>query len=149
GRCWKRPAQRWTGRLPPPSALSRSRAPMQHKTRLDRPAVIQAAADLADAEGIEQLTLLKLAEYLGIRSPSLYNHVTNLAGLRRDLALLGLQELGERLRRAVMGKAANAAVAALAQAYRAFAKEHPALYALTVRVGEPQNQELQQAAQGV
>ena len=122
---------------------------MQPKTRLDRTAVLQAAADLADAEGIEQLTLVRLADHLGIRPPSLYNHVANLAGLRRDLALLGLQELGDRLARSVMGKAANEAVAALAEAYRAFAKEHPALYAMTNRAGDPQDQEMQRAGQGV
>lgn len=122
---------------------------MPPKKRLDRAAVIQAAADLADAEGMEQLTLARLAERLGIRTPSLYNHVASLAGLRRDLALLGMQALNARLTRAVMGKAADEAVVALAQAYRTFAKEHPALYATTTRAGDPQDHELQRAAQAV
>lgn len=122
---------------------------MQPKRRLDRAAVLQTAADLADAEGMEQLTLARLAEHLGIRPPSLYNHVASLAGLRRDLTLLGLDELNTRLTRAVIGKAGNAAVASLAQAYRAFAKEHPGLYAATIRAPDPADEEAKQVAQGV
>ncbi|HEY7349372.1 MAG TPA: WHG domain-containing protein [Ktedonobacterales bacterium] len=120
---------------------------MLPKARLDRAAVIQAAADLADAEGLEQLTLARLAERLGIRAPSLYNHIAGLGGLRRDLAQLGIRELNARLTRAVMGKAADEAVAALAQAFRAFAKEHPGLYATTVRAPDAGDQQWQTAAQ--
>jgi len=119
------------------------------KTRLDRAAVIQAAADLADAAGLEQVTLARLAEHLGIRAPSLYNHVDGLPGLRRDLALLGLRELGARLARATIGKAADEAVAALAQAYRAFAHEHPGVYAATIRALDSNDQEGQVVAQAV
>jgi AcrR family transcriptional regulator len=122
---------------------------MPPKTRLERAAVIQAAADLADAEGLEQLTLARLAEHLGIQTPSLYNHLAGLAGLRRDLALLGIDKLNARLTRAVIGKVGNAAVEALAHAYRAFAKEHPGLYAATIRAPDPADEEAKQAAQGV
>lgn len=122
---------------------------MQPKTRLDRAAVIKAAADLADAEGLEHLTLARLAEHLGIRSPSLYNHVESLAGLRRDLALLALDELDTHLTRAVMGMAGNAAVTSLAHAYRAFAKEHPGLYAATMHAPDPADEETKQVAAGV
>ncbi len=122
---------------------------MQPKMRLDKAAVIQAAAELADAEGLEQLTLARLAERLGIQTPSLYNHVAGLRGLRRDLAQLGIHELNARLTRAVMGKAGDEAVAALAQAFRAFAKEHPGLYATTVRPPDAGDQQWQTAAQAV
>ncbi len=122
---------------------------MRPKTRLDRAAVIQAAADLADAEGLEQLTLARLAEQLGIQTPSLYNHISGLAGLRRDLALLGIDELNTRLTQATIGKAGNAAITALAQVYRAFAKEHPGLYAATMRAPDPADEVAKQAAQGV
>lgn len=121
---------------------------MQPK-RLDHAAVVQAAAELADAEGLEQLTLTRLAEHLGIRTPSLYNHVASLADLRRDLTLRGLRELNNRLTRAVIGKAGDEAVAALAQAYRAYAKEHPGLYATFVRAPDPTDEEIQRAASDV
>src|SRR5215204_6317951 len=96
---------------------------MPPKAGLDHAAVVQAAAALADTAGIGQLTLADLAARLGVRTPSLYNHVAGLPGLRRDLALLGTRELCARLSRATIGKSGDAAVRALCQAYRAFVNE--------------------------
>src|SRR5215211_5257451 len=108
---------------------------MPSKAGLDHAAVVQAAATLADTAGISQFTLADLAARLGVRTPSLYNHVAGLPGLRRDLALLGTRELVTRLGRAAIGKSGDAAVHALCQAYRSFVNERPGLYAATVRSG--------------
>ena len=112
---------------------------------LDRAAVVGAAAALADEEGLDELTLAKLAERLGVRTPSLYNHIDGLPGLRRDIHLLGARELAARLGRAAIGKAGDEAVLALGQAYRAFVKERPGLYAATLRasrLSDPTDAEL-------
>ncbi|MEO7912038.1 MAG: TetR-like C-terminal domain-containing protein [Roseiflexaceae bacterium] len=108
---------------------------MPPKAGLDHATVVQAAAALADTAGIGQLRLADLAARLGVRTPSLYNHIAGLPGLRRDLALLGTRELGARLSRAAIGKSGDTAIQAIAQAYRAFVIEHPGLYAATVRSG--------------
>lgn len=110
---------------------------MASRVGLDRAAVVRAAADLADANGGREVTLSDLAAHLGIRTPSLYNHIAGQEGLRRELALLGLRELAARLGRAAIGKAADEAILALAQAYRAFAKERPGLYAASLRAPDP------------
>lgn len=94
--------------------------------------VVDAAAHLADQEGFDDLSLARLAERLGVRKPSLYNHVEGLGGIRRELALKGLQEMGLILSDASAGKEGEAGIFALAEAYRAFVKEHPGLYAATV-----------------
>ena len=99
--------------------------------------MVRAAAALADEEGLEGVTLAVLASRLGIRTPSLYNHVAGLEGLRRELALFGTRELGGRLERAAVGKATNEAVVALGEAYRGFVEERPGLYAATVRAPRP------------
>lgn len=122
---------------------------MSLRAGLDRAAVIQAAADLADSEGWDHLTLATLAARLGIRTPSLYNHVAGLEGLRRDLAMLGYRQASDRLARATIGKARDDAVLALAHAYRAFAREHPGLYAAISRAPDPTDQEAQAAASQV
>ncbi len=100
---------------------------------LDRAAVAKAAGALADEEGLERLSLARVAERLGVRGPSLYNHVAGLEGVRRELALLGTRELGERMRRVAVGRAGDEALAAIAEAYRSFVKERPGLYAATLR----------------
>ena len=106
---------------------------MSPRAGLDRAAVVEAAAALADEEGFENLSLARLAERLGVRKPSLYNHVAGIGGVKRGLALAGVRELERRLSRAATGKAGEEGVFALAAAYRAFVRERPGLYAATVR----------------
>ncbi len=106
---------------------------MSPRAGLDRAMVVYTAASLADDEGLEDLSLSRLAGRLGVRKPSLYNHVSGLPGLKREMALLGLRELGSKLSRAAVGKAGNEGIFALAEAYRTFVKERPGLYEATVR----------------
>jgi AcrR family transcriptional regulator len=116
---------------------------------LDRAAVVAAAARLADRDGLEAVTLASLAADLGVRPPSLYNHVAGQDGLRRALALHGLQELTARLGRSAVGKSGDAALLAFAHAYRAYAGEHPGVYSATLRAPDPADADLNAAADGV
>ncbi len=114
---------------------------MAVRAGLDRAAVVAAAAQLADRDGLEAVTLASLAADLGVRPPSLYSHVAGQDGLRRALALSGLQELTRRLGRAAVGKAGDAALLAVAHAYRTYAHEHPGVYAATLRAPDPDDAE--------
>jgi len=100
---------------------------------LSKAAVVEAAGALADEGGLEGLSLADLAEHLGIRKPSLYNHVAGIGDLRRELALAGLRELGRSLSRTAAGRAGEEGIFALAEAYRTFVKQRPGLYEATVR----------------
>ena len=82
-----------------------------------------------------------LAAHLGVSPPALYHYFAGLAGLRRALALLGLQMWAETMGRAVQGKAGDGAVLALAQALRDFASVHPGLYEAASRAPDPEDQE--------
>lgn len=96
-------------------------------------AVVSAAAKLADAEGLQTLTLARLAGQLGVRAPSLYEHVGGLGDLRRRLAVRGARELATGLSAAAAGRARGDALAAIANAYRSYAREHPGTYAALQR----------------
>jgi AcrR family transcriptional regulator len=54
-----------------------TRAGPQPRSRLSRAQVLRAAIALADANGIESLTMRKLGAELGVEAMSLYNHVAN------------------------------------------------------------------------
>lgn len=99
---------------------------------LTRDSVLAAAAAIADRDGLEALTLAGLAARLGIKPPSLFNHVAGMPALRRDLRARALRELGDAMGAAAIGKSRGAAVKALADAYRAFVRAHPGIYALTL-----------------
>ena len=106
---------------------------------LDTAAVVDAAAKLADAEGLEAVTLSRLAAALGVRSPSLYAHVEGLEGLRRRLGVRGARELAAQLSRAAAGRAGGEALSAVAHAYLAYGREHPGSYAAAQRASELQH----------
>lgn len=114
---------------------------MTRRAGLDKVAVIEEAIRLIDEEGLEQLSLGRLAERLGVRVPSLYNHINGLSGLKRDLAVYCLRELFGRLTRAVMGKARADAIFALADAYRAYARQMPGHYTFTLQAPDSNDEE--------
>jgi AcrR family transcriptional regulator len=104
-----------------------------HKTRLDKATVIQTAVELIEVEGIEGLSLGRLARQLDVQTPSLYNHIDGLPDLYRELALRSTRELGEVTGNAAIGKSGVEAVLALAEAYRAYVKDHYGLYLTGIR----------------
>lgn len=105
--------------------------------------IVDVAADLVDRDGYAQLGLGKVAAELGVRTPSLYNHLDGLDDLRRRLTVRALTVLGADLQRAAVGLSAEDAVRAIAVAYRGFAREHPGLYATTVPSIEDADAEVQ------
>ena len=97
-------------------------------------AVTEAGAQLADEIGVDRLSMALVAERLGVRTPSLYNHVANLADLTHRIAVLAAVELGDALRDATQGRAGSDALGAAAAAMRAYVTQHPGRYAAGNRV---------------
>jgi AcrR family transcriptional regulator len=99
---------------------------------LSAESVVLAAAELADDLGWDALGLQPLAERLGVKVPSLYNHTDGLAGLRLGVGRRAMAQLTEALRDALVAQAGGdgrARLGALARAYRDFARKHPGQYA--------------------
>ena len=113
---------------------------------LDAERVVDAAAAIADAEGLDAVGVARVSGGLGVRAPSLYNHVDGRAGLLRALALRGVRELTAALRDAAVGRSGADALAATACAYRAYAGAHPGLAAASVVAPAPDDAEHQAAA---
>lgn len=118
---------------------------MTPRAGLDLDTVLQAAAEIADTGGFDEVTLATLAKKLEIRSPSLYNHVDGLQGLRQKLAIHGIRQLSIALTRASVGRSGDDAVRALGKAYVDFARTRPGLYEATLRAPDPKDPEVQQA----
>jgi AcrR family transcriptional regulator len=92
-----------------------------------RAEVVDAAERILEADGPDAVTMRRVAAEIGVRAPSLYKHVRG-----KPEILAALQE------RALTGIAAVLApagddVAAMARAYRSWARAHPRLYELSTR----------------
>ena len=103
------------------------------KDPVTRDRVVSAAVDLVDGAGVDALKLTTLASTLGVRQSALYNHVSGVGDVLRELSLHARALLAADLRAAAVGVAGDDAVFALADAWRGFVHRHPGLYAATDR----------------
>ena len=72
---------------------------------LDTDQVVDSAAALADSEGLDAVTLTRVAVLLGVRQPALYRHIDSYDALIRALGLRGREILASRLGEAAVGLA--------------------------------------------
>ena len=108
------------------------------KQRIDSGDVTDAALDVLDAGGAEDLTLSRVASELGVQSSALYNHVEGLSGLRQGVALKASESLALVLRDAAIARSGEDALCEVGAAYRRFAADHPGQFeAATLLFGEP------------
>ncbi|WP_378733148.1 TetR/AcrR family transcriptional regulator [Nocardia brasiliensis] len=101
------------------------------RARMTGESLIQAAAELADEVGFDNVTVSALARRLGVKDASLYSRFENARDLRVRVAVLALAELADNVADALAGRAGKDALVAFANAYRDYAKKHPGRYAAT------------------
>ena len=97
----------------------------------------QAAAELADEVGFENVTVSALARHFGVKDASLYSHIRNAHDLRVRVAVQALAELADRVAESLMGRSGKDALVAFANAYRTYAREHPGRYTATQMALDP------------
>jgi len=103
------------------------------RARWNRASVVERAGDLADQEGLDALTLTRLAEVLGIRPPSLFNHVDSLGGLIRDLAVDAMGRLADQLEaKLAEPHSPEQGLLGMMDDYRSFVHAHPGRYGATL-----------------
>ncbi|MEC0141690.1 WHG domain-containing protein, partial [Paenibacillus macerans] len=119
---------------------------MSPRIGLDSTAVLMAAVEVANAEGAAAVSISSVARKLGIRPPSLYNHVSGLDEIRAMLAKYALERLYEHIVAEVGGLSGEHAVRRFADAYLDFAHEHPGLYEAVQMAPSQEGRELQEAS---
>lgn len=96
--------------------------------RITKADVIQAASDIADKNGLSNVSLKAVAENLNIRTPSLYNHIDNLESLLREVAHNGMKAMNKRMMQAALGKIGDTAIKNVGIEYLNYMIEHPGIY---------------------
>lgn len=98
------------------------------RIKIDKDTIIIEAAHMANETGIENLSLKTLAARLGVKSPSLYNHVDGLDDLKRQVMLYGWKEMEDRMIQAVIGVTGYDAVRAMCHAFHKYATENQGVF---------------------
>lgn len=102
--------------------------PTPPRTSLE--AIVRTGRDILDADGIDALTMQRVATVVGVRPPSLYKRVRDRDALVRLIAADVLEDLGETLSGAAGSQDAAADLRAIAIAFRAWAHQHPGGFGL-------------------
>jgi AcrR family transcriptional regulator len=116
---------------------------------LNTDVVIDAAAAIADLEGLAAVTLARLAAHFRVRPPSLYRHIDGLEAVHRALALRGLRAATEVSKQATAGKSHDEALFPFAHAYWRFARENPGLYEASLRPARPGEKDVAAASEAL
>ncbi|HEY4190772.1 MAG TPA: WHG domain-containing protein [Candidatus Limnocylindrales bacterium] len=95
--------------------------------------IVAAGRGILEAEGLDGLTMQRVAVAVGVRAPSLYKRVDDRAALVRLIAIDAEAELSRTLDTAATGDDPRRDLEAIATAFRAFARANPEAYALLFR----------------
>lgn len=96
--------------------------------RVTKTAVVQAASDIADEKGLNNVSLKAVAEKLNIRTPSLYNHIDSLDDLLREIAHNGMNKMNEKMTKVAIGNSGDTAIKSVAVEYLNYIIEHSGIY---------------------
>lgn len=92
--------------------------------------IVAAARAILETEGIDGLTMQRVAHAVGVRPPSLYKRLRDRGDLVRLVAEDVARQLAREVDAAATGDDAARDLRAIAHAFRAFAHAHPNAYAL-------------------
>ncbi|MEI7744538.1 MAG: WHG domain-containing protein [Chloroflexota bacterium] len=95
--------------------------------RTSRDAIVAAAREILESDGLDAVSMASVAARVGVRGPSLYKHVRDRSGLIDAIAVQAAAELEAAMAAADPGDGtpAEARLASLATAFRAFARRSP------------------------
>jgi AcrR family transcriptional regulator len=98
--------------------------------RTSTAAILTAGRRVVEDEGLERLTMQKVAAAVGVKAPSLYKRVRDRAGLVRLIADALALDLAAELDGVVGSGDPRADLRAIANTFRDFARANPATYQL-------------------
>ena len=100
------------------------------RARTSHDDIVAAGRELLEAGGLDAVTMLAVAERVGVRAPSLYKRFSDRGALIGAIGSAALKDLADALEPFVRDSDPAAALLEIALAFRAFAKRNPHAYEL-------------------
>ena len=101
---------------------------------LTKEIIVAEAVAYIESTGPPVVSLHELARRLGIKPPSLYNHIQNTKELQYEIFQYAMDTFVANQKAATENKRKDEAVKAFAEAYHSFATEHKGLYRLIMSI---------------
>ena len=113
---------------------------------LTREMIVAEAVTCMEQTGQPTVSLHELARRLGVKTPSLYNHIKNTRELRYEVFRYAIDKFVANQRAATEGKRRDDAIRAFAEAYHAFAAENKGLYRLIMSIPSEEDERAKETA---
>lgn len=111
---------------------------MPYPTQITRELVVDKAREMIEAEGLEPVSLSRLAAALNVKAPSLYRYFEGRGDLLRAVNDLTQQALVTAIGEAVaQASTASGRILAMAHTYRAFGHRNPVTFGLLFANNSP------------
>ena len=121
--------------------MSQKNTLTKQKRNLTKQKIIEVTFELADEIGLNKVTFQKIAEKLGIKYPSLYNHFKNMENLKLEMTISSLNRLNSILTQGLIGKSGEDAIKEFSKLYKNFAFENRTAYELFISTRTTGNEE--------
>lgn len=116
---------------------------------LSREKVIERAATLANEKGLEYVTITTLADYLGIKKPSLYNHIKSQEDIYHGIMIYGWQNGAEKIAENIVEEDAHEALRKYAYAFYQYAMDNPGIFEAMLWYNKYKSEELIKATEKI
>jgi AcrR family transcriptional regulator len=100
------------------------------RARTSRDEIVAAGRDLLEDGGLDAVTMMAVAERVGVRAPSLYKRVPNRGALIAAIGAAAQEDLRRQLEPLTEDPDPAQGLRGIAIAFRAFAHRHPRAYEL-------------------
>ena len=125
------------------------RGEIMPRTGLTKEEIIEKAAALANEKGLSYLTVTTLSEYLGIRKPSLYNHIKTIDDLYYKLMIYGWKKVSEEIAVGINSSDPNENLKTFGRSFYKFALENPGVFEAMLWYNKYSDESLLEATDGL
>lgn len=113
---------------------------------LNKEIIVANAVEYIEKTGNSSVSMHELARRLGIKTPSLYNHVKNTIELQYEILKYAINKFVDHQKKAVQGKTKDEAVKSFAKAYHDFATHNKGLYRLIMSIPSEKDEKAKEIA---
>lgn len=98
------------------------------RTGLSKEEIIKKTAELANERGLSYLSVTTLADYLGIKKPSLYNHMKTIEDMQKSLMIYGWRTVSEDAVKGIDSSDEKTNLTEYGRRFYKFAIENPGVF---------------------
>jgi len=98
------------------------------RTGLSKEEIVVKCAELANKKGLSYLSVTTLSDYLGIKKPSLYNHMKTIEDMHRNLMIYGWKTVSEEIVKGIDSEDEKENLLVYARKFYRFAIDNPGVF---------------------